>query len=198
MTSDLLDSTNLAVCSSTAGSGNAGKIFSSSSGTCGSGTAAYTSFNALQTAVQTGKGWYLNLTDPTTTPSERVLSRAVVVGGVVLITTFTPDSDICAMLGDSSIYALYYETGTAYSKPVLGTSGDTVLRSKSLGKGMPTTVGVAIGKKTKGYVQTSTGTIVEIEADPASPVRSGPASWREKSGGGGTSEIEEIYKHIVK
>ncbi len=198
VTSDLLDSTNLAVCSSTAGSGNAGKIFSSSSGTCGSGTAAYTSFNALQTAVQTGKGWYLNLTDPTTTPSERVLSRAVVVGGVVLITTFTPDSDICAMLGDSSIYALYYETGTAYSKPVLGTSGDTVLRSKSLGKGMPTTVGVAIGKKTKGYVQTSTGTIVEIEADPASPVRSGPASWREKSGGGGTSEIEEIYKHIVK
>ncbi|MEK6790127.1 MAG: hypothetical protein AABY45_00305, partial [Deltaproteobacteria bacterium] len=132
------------------------------------------------------------------TPSERALSRAVIVGGVVLFTTFTPDSDICAMLGDSSIYALYYETGTAYSKPVLGTSGDTVLRSKSLGKGMPTTVGVAIGKKTKGYVQTSTGTIVEIEADPASPVRSGPASWREKSGGGGTSEIEEIYKHIVK
>lgn len=198
LTTNLLNSTNLAVCSSTASSGYAGQIFDSTTGTCGSGTVAYGTFSALQNAVQTGSGWYLNFTDPTSTPSERVLSRTVVVGGVVLVTSFTPDNDICATLGDSSVYALYYETGTAYNKPVLGLFGDTVLRSKSLGKGMPTTVGVAIGKKTKGYIQTSTGTIVEVEVDPASPVRSGPAAWREKSGGGGTSEIEEIYRHIVK
>ena len=83
-------------------------------------------------------------------------------------------------------------------KPVIGYSGTTVLRSKSLGKGMPTTVGIAVGSKTKGYIQTSTGTIVEVETEPALDVRSGPAGWREKEGGGGTVDIEEIYKHIVK
>ena len=72
------------------------------------------------------------------------------------------------------------------------------MRSTDLGKGMPTTVGVAVGKKTKGFIQTSTGTIVEIETEPAISVKSGPAGWREKSGGGGTIEIEEVYRHIVK
>jgi type IV pilus assembly protein PilY1 len=141
----------------------------------------------------------MNFTDPASTPSERALSRAVIVGGVVLFASFTPDSDICAMLGTSSIYALYYETGTAYSKPILGALGNTSLRSTSLGQGMPTTVSVSIGKdKTKGFTTTSLGAITEVEVDLVTPVRSGPASWREKSGGGGTSEIEEIYKHIVK
>jgi type IV pilus assembly protein PilY1 len=131
-----------------------------------------------------------------------VLSRTVVLGGLVLFTTFTPTTNVCGFQGDSSIYALYYETGTAYMKPVIGTTGsgasETILKTKSLGKGMPTTVGIAVGKKTKGYVQTSTGTIVEVETQPPLAVRSGAAGWREKTGGGGSVEIEEIYKHIVK
>jgi len=189
----LLNSSNLAVCTSAGGGG----IYDTTSGTCSTGTQAHSSFSNLLTTARASSGWYMNLVDPTT-PSERVISRSVVLGGVVIFTAFTPSSDICAMLGDSNLYALYYETGTAYLKPVLGYTGTTVLRSKNLGKGMPTTVGVAIGSKTKGFVQTSTGTIVEVETEPALSVRSGAAGWREKSGGGGTVNIEEIYKHIVK
>jgi hypothetical protein len=36
-----------------------------------------------------------------------------------------------------------------------------------------------------------------VEAAPGLGVRSGTATWRESSGGG-TVEIETIYKHIVK
>lgn len=190
---DLLNSSNLAVCTSAGGGG----IYDTTSGTCSTGTQAYASFTDLLTTARAAKGWYMNLVDPTT-PSERVISRSVVLGGVVIFTAFTPSSDICAMLGDSNLYALYYESGTAYIKPVIGYTGTTILRSKSLGKGMPTTVGVAVGSKTKGFIQTSTGTIVEVETEPAMSIRSGAAGWREKSGGGGTIELEEIYKHIVK
>ena len=198
--SSLFNSSAIAVCTAEADA-NAGKVYDSSTGTCGSGTVAYSSYSSFLTAVRAASGWYLNLDNPTT-PSERVISRGVVVGGVLLFTSFTPNSDICAMLGTSKLYALYYETGTAYSKSVVGETGsgtsETVSRSTDLGKGMPTTVGVAVGKKTKGYIQTSTGTIVEIETEPAISVKSGPAGWREKTGGGGTIDIEEIYRHIVK
>ena len=146
------------------------------------------------------KGWYINLAYDGSRPSERVVSKSVVIGGVVLFTSFIPNMDMCAFQGDSSLYALYYETGTAYIKPVIGydTTTQTIYKSISLGKGMPTTVGVAIGAATKGFIQTSTGTIVEIETEPPLRVKSGPASWREKSGSGGTVGIEGVYKHIVK
>lgn len=198
-TSNLLNVSSTSISTTTGSSQVSGLIGSTVSYTGGSacdGTNASTC-SLIETA-RTASGWYVNLTDISTTPSERVISRSAVLGGVVLFTAFTPSGDICAMLGDSNLYALYYETGTAYLKPVIGYSGTTILRSKSLGKGMPTTVGIAVGSKTKGYIQTSTGTIVEVETEPALDVRSGPAGWREKSGGGGTVNIEEIYKHIVK
>lgn len=164
-------------------------------------TTGTVSYQTLISRARAAHGWYSNLTDPAG-PSERVISKSVILGGVVLFTTFTPNPDPCSFQGDSNLYALYYETGTAYIKPVIGTTGsgatETILKSQSLGKGMPTTVGVAVGKKTKGFIQTSTGTIVEVEAQPALGIRSGPLGWREKTGGGGSVEIEEIYKHIVK
>jgi type IV pilus assembly protein PilY1 len=135
-------------------------------------------------------------------PSERVLSRSSVLGGLVLFTTYQPTNDICSVLGDSYLYALYYETGTAYNKPVVGTyiQGGTeyIKRSTSLGQGMPTSVGVAIGETVSGFVQKSTGEIVRVETAPGLGVRSGAASWREKAGRGGSIGIETIYKHIVK
>lgn len=163
-------------------------------------TASASSYQTLLSTARSAHGWYSKLSS--SAPTEKVLSRSVVIGGLVLFTTFTPTTNICGFQGDSSIYALYYETGTAYIKPVIGTTGsgasEIISKSKTLGKGMPTTVGIAVGKKTKGYVQTSTGTIVEVEAQPPLGVRSGASGWREKTGGGGTVEIEEMYKHIVK
>jgi len=147
--------------------------------------------------LQTKQGWYVDLVDSGTIPSERVLSKSVVLGGIVLFTSFTPNSDICSLQGDSALYALYYETGTSYFKSVIGTTSGTVDKRMSLGKGIPTTIGMALGKTTKGFIQTSTGAIVEISADTAGG-RSGTAAWREKAVGGSTTGVEEIYKHIVK
>jgi len=186
---------NMAVCTTAAGGG----IYDTATGSCTS--TSYSSYNELLTAARSAsnKGWYLNLIDPADpAPSERVLARSVVLGGIVLFTTYKPTSNMCSVFGDSLLYALYYETGTAYSQAVVGTTGDTVDRTESLGEGMPTAVGVAIGENVVGYVQKSTGEIVRIETHPAFAVRSGPSSWKEKAGGGGTIEIEQIYRHIVK
>lgn len=156
----------------------------------------------VNTVRNTYKGWYKDMAKDSsgTVPSERVLSRSVVLGGLLLFTAYQPATDMCSIFGDSKLYALYYETGTAYIKPVVPqSSSDTeVADSYDLGKGMPTAVGVAIGETMTGFVQKSTGEIFRIEAQPGLSVKSGAAAWREKTGGSGTSEVEMIYKHIVK
>ncbi|MBI5183655.1 MAG: hypothetical protein HY999_04765, partial [Nitrospinae bacterium] len=78
------------------------------------------------------RGWYIDLWPSHTAgvieagqvSAERVLNKPVVFGGLVLFTTFAPyyDTDIytnekgCS--GKVAIYALYYETGTGYKRPV--------------------------------------------------------------------------------
>lgn len=219
-TATLLNSTNLVVCAS-------GKVYDSSVAgqNCSAPSTTFTSL--LSSARSSYSGWFKRISAPGTSPSERVLSRSVVLGGIAMFTSFTPNPDPCSLQGDSRLHALYYETGTAYNKSVIGTSDvssagpngtgrissgsggnasggtaasgeEIIYDSGSLGKGLPTTVGVAVGKTTKGFIQTSTGTIVEVAAQPALGVRSGAASWRETTEGGGTSEVETIYKHITK
>jgi type IV pilus assembly protein PilY1 len=126
------------------------------------------------------KGWYLNF--PST--GERALSRPLVLGGLVAWTSYIPNpDDPCALEGTSLLYATYYKTGTAYYKYVFEQTGDTVLRSVSLGVGVPSTVGgVVTGDNTlKGFVQQSTGTIIEIEQTTPYGLRSRLLGW--KAGG---------------
>jgi hypothetical protein len=52
-------------------------------------------------------------------PSERVISKATVLGGIVFFPGYTPNDDICGFGGDTNFYADYYETGTAYYKHIL-------------------------------------------------------------------------------
>ena len=195
-TNSLTDVTNLQVCTKLSGGG----VYDETTGNCSSTT--YSSYQAMISSMRSSssKGWYLDLSKTDPSPSEKVLSRSVVLGGLVLFTTYKP-TDMCSIFGDSRLYALYYETGTAYINPVLpidSSTSVTVSKSMDLGKGMPTAVGVAIGETVTGFVQKSTGEIVRIETEPGLDVRSGAASWKEKTGGGGTIELEEIYKHIVK
>lgn len=56
--------------------------------------------------------------------SERYLTEPVVVGGVVLFTTFTPISDPCSGGGQTWIYALDYETGLTPTTPVFDINND--------------------------------------------------------------------------
>ncbi len=123
------------------------------------------------------KGWYLEFPDQ----GERALSRPLVIGGLVAWTTYTPNpDDPCEFEGNSRLYATYYTTGTAYYKYVFDQTGDTVLRYMDLGVGVPSAVGgVVTGENTlKGFVQQSTGTIVEIEQITPFGLRSRLVGWR--------------------
>jgi type IV pilus assembly protein PilY1 len=125
------------------------------------------------------KGWYLNFP----TAGERSLARSLVIGGLVAWTSYIPNADDpCAFEGTSRLYATYYKTGTAYYKYVFDQSGDTVLRSTELGVGVPSAVGgVVTGTNTlKGFVQQSTGTIVEIQQTTPFGLKSRIIGWREK------------------
>jgi len=173
---------------------------------CGANTTC--SYQDMTANIQSQKkGWYITLDNPVDPgASERVLSRSSVIGGLVLFTAYQPDGDICSIFGNSYLYAVYYETGTASSTPVVGgnegkfTIGtmEYVRPRISLGAGMPTSVGIAIGETVSGFVQKSTGEIIRIEATPVTKVRSSITGWRETTGNTGNAGVETIYEHIIK
>ncbi len=64
--------------------------------------------------------------------SERVISDALVVGGVVFFTTFTPAADVCEGTGQAWLFALDYTTGKPPAKPVFDINGDKTFDSKDM------------------------------------------------------------------
>lgn len=170
------------------------------------GATAVCSFQEMLSAARSKVGWYIKLDKIAGVSSERALARSSVLGGLLMFTTYKPASDICSIFGESNLYALYYETGTSYIRPVL--PGDDAVFTESgkeyiagkmgIGAGMPTSVGIAIGETISGFVQKSTGEIIRIETQPGLGVRSGASSWRETTNSSSGTGIETIYKHIVK
>ncbi|MCE5244078.1 MAG: hypothetical protein LLF99_12865, partial [Desulfobacteraceae bacterium] len=136
-------------------------------------------------------GFVRNLTTTTGYPSERVLVKPAIIGGLTIFTSFTPNSDICGFSGSSSLYALYYQTGTAYQSSIIGTNSNTVtvdgktlkqLNAKvDIGVGLPSQVAIHVGKESGGktFTQMSTSSIFEVSFSPAQAMRSGIVSWRE-------------------
>jgi type IV pilus assembly protein PilY1 len=126
------------------------------------GTSATTS---LQGLVQSRHGWVTKLLYPTETPPvlprERVLDKPTVVGGIVFFPSFVPDIDLCKSLGTGYLYALFYQTGTAYNQDVIGTDavgGKNQVKSNiSLGEGQTGQLGVHIGAQGSDSSGTSTG-----------------------------------------
>lgn len=115
-------------------------------------------------------------------PGERVLGQATVFGGLTNFVTFTPSSNPCSAEGSSKLYSLYYRTGTAWKENVFGTgSGDYVPYIVDLGQGMGLTPSLHLGseKGVRAYIQTSTGSIVEIHQPnlPITGVKSGAGGW---------------------
>lgn len=136
-------------------------------------------------------GWVLDfLSDSGEAQGERNLGQATLLGGVLSYTTFTPSSNICIAGGESSLWALYYETGTAYYQNIFGTTevvfnGETMdmsLRKISLGEGLATTPNLHVGGAdgSTAFVQTSTGDIIRVEQDNPLPTKSGRASWKQR------------------
>ncbi len=122
-------------------------------------------------------GWKLNLP----VGGEKILSKPTIIGGLVLFTSYIPSSDICSFGGSGYMYSIYYETGTAYKKPTIGleVDGITVKRRVSLGQGVPSSIGMHVGRNDAGksFVQTSTGTIVEISTTTPFTPKSGLTFW---------------------
>jgi len=128
-------------------------------------------------------GWYFNLWKSGTDPSERVINRPTVLGGIALFTTFIPDTDVCSYGGSSNLYALNYITGTANNTQVIGTSDSgEILNKEELGVGMASGIAIHTGGDDAGankYIQMSTGQIIGQKVYPPGDIKSGIASWRE-------------------
>jgi len=153
-------------------------------------------WSALSNAIAGCDGWVMNFSTLGETvdftgetllhDGERVISKPLVLGGLVTWTTYIPGTDVCSVGGDSNIYAVYYETGTAYKKYVFKEqksnppSNNVVARVKKLGKGMPSTVSAQITSSgtTKGFAQQSTGAILEIESITPFSLKSGIKGWK--------------------
>ncbi len=121
-------------------------------------------------------GWFLDFA-----PGERNLYKPGVLGGIVTWTTYTPGaSDACELSGTSRLWASFYKTGTAYKSNMIGLEGTKVLRSTTLGKGVPSSVGFSItGDKTvQGFIQQSTGAIIQVEETTPFFIRSKVTGWK--------------------
>lgn len=131
-------------------------------------------------------GWYRELE----ISGERIINKPSILGGILLAPSFVPNDDVCSFGGNSYLYALYFETGTAYYRSVIGLADDDdapagekkVLDKTALGEGVASSMGIHVGRETgaRGFIQQSTGTVTEIDLDPAFNVKSGFISWRER------------------
>ncbi|MES0395993.1 MAG: PilC/PilY family type IV pilus protein [Syntrophobacteria bacterium] len=125
-------------------------------------------------------GWYKELDS-----GERIVSKPSVLGGILLAPSFVPNNDVCGFGGNSYLHALYFETGTAYSQSVVGTTPDgtkdKVLDKIGLGVGISSSLGIHVGREhgARGFIQQSTGTINQIDLTPALSIKSGFVNWRE-------------------
>jgi len=138
-------------------------------------------------------GWYRDFSDP----RERNLGTAALLGGLVTFTSYQPFSDKCKSEGQGFLYAIHFQTGTAWTESVFGTfdSGDGTLYpgdggiyvkdKMSTGQGLSTTPSMHVGSGTGGasaFVQTSTGEIVEIKQEnlPFNNTKSGRINWNDR------------------
>ncbi len=117
---------------------------------------------------------------------ERVVTKPLVLGGLVLWATYIPGIDECSYEGESNVYAVYYKTGTGYKDYVFKeqkedtSPSDVVARVKKLGTGMPSSLSAQItaGGTAQGFVQQSTGSILEIESITPISLKSGITGWK--------------------
>jgi type IV pilus assembly protein PilY1 len=166
------------------------------------GTSSITNWNQLINQIYTHDGWFINFPTITSTTDflgntithagERIISKPLVLGGLVLWTSYIPGTDQCAYEGTSNFYGAYYETGTSYYSYIFdeekamkqgSTNPETVSRSMNLGVGMPSTIGgmVTAGGTLKGFVQQSTGAVLQVETNTPFKLKSGIAGWKEEN-----------------
>jgi type IV pilus assembly protein PilY1 len=161
-------------------------------GTVYAGGTLFGNFNTLLMAAREKDGWFRSL--PVGTVAERSLNKPALLGGIAMFTSYLPEGDLCSFGGESYLNALYFETGTAYTKPffnpgtetitVNGQEENRVLDRGSLGSGSGSKVGIYLppeggpgGGEAKVFVQQADGKVDEKDAEPALRIRSGTLGW---------------------
>ncbi len=143
-----------------------------------------TDYASLSSAVQSENGWFLDFNEF----KERNLGQATLLGDVLSFTTYVPSRNPCTFEGETYLYALNFQTGTSFHKPVVGTdSSDTkdgaelVLKKISLGAGLSITPNIHTGREigSKVFIQTSTGAIAVIDELNPGITKSGKLFWQE-------------------
>jgi type IV pilus assembly protein PilY1 len=134
-------------------------------------------------------GWYVDFFPYGN--RERNVGQATLFGGLVTFTTYQPFLDACQAEGKAYLYALQYQTGTAWTQKIFGEYGlyedNTSVREKlDLGRGLATTPNLHVsgdGDSVTAMVQTSTGVIEEIKLDnmATDDYFTGRAGWKECS-----------------
>lgn len=173
-TTDLFDSSDVKVYEGGADVKNAGSA---------------SSFSLLRSELSLKNGWFMDFSDS----KERNLGQAALLGKILTFTTYVPNDDPCAANGNSWVYALNYETGTAHEYPVIGTDPDDtttasdnvegqekVLKRVSIGEGLATSPGLHTGREggAKAFIQSSTGAITTFEQSTPGRTKSGMTSWQ--------------------
>jgi type IV pilus assembly protein PilY1 len=128
-------------------------------------------------------GWYIQFAQA----RERNLGQGVLLGGLLTFTTYQPYNDACLSEGLSNLYGVYYQTGTAWYKPVFGTNGVTTggntVSMLPLGHGLSKQPNLHVGTRDGStvFLQSSTGAIFEIQQPnlPLKNTKTGKASWNQ-------------------
>jgi type IV pilus assembly protein PilY1 len=142
-------------------------------------------------------GWHRRLETNGAQASERMISKPAIFGGMSFFATFSPSAEICKNDGSTDFYALYYITGTGYTRQILDIENpDTVTYTNSSGQDVteevvavkletgligapPPAVGLHTGKEegAKAYIQLSTGVVEEIDVGSAIYMKSTITDW---------------------
>lgn len=147
----------------------------------------------LETNIQDNDdGWYRALTTNGSDPSERIVSEPAVLGGMVFVPAFTPNTDICGFGGETTFYAVYFATGTGYTRQIFeietpnhitvdGNSEEVVevkLPESFLGV-PPPAAGIHAGQQqgAKAFMQQSTGRVLELDLNPPFYFRGAIIDW---------------------
>jgi type IV pilus assembly protein PilY1 len=146
-------------------------------------------FEVMKDLVYVKDGWVRTLP----ISMERVIAKPSLLGGMVYVPSFVPNGDVCGYGGESYLYGLYYETGTAHFDPGFQNNGtttvdingqpvDQVVDKVTLGYGKASSLGIHVGQEegAKGYIQQSTGTVLNEDLSPPLNIKSGLRCWREK------------------
>lgn len=139
----------------------------------------------LNTVTTQYKGWRLIIP-----AGERCITRPFVIAGLADFLVYTPTDDPCSMGGETKMYTLFYQTGTAFLQPIYlnpsaVSSGGKLQRALSLGPGAPPPgegVAAAITKEgnIEKFVQVSTGVVIQGLQQPPYNIKSRIVHWMEK------------------